>query len=141
MITAARFRELALGFEGTTEVPHMERAAFRTTRRIFVTLAADEQSANLALTPELQELFVRGRPGQFTVIPNGWGAQGWTTAHLALVEESALKDALRAAHGLARPAPTPSKKATTKQATTKKATTKQATKKQATTKKIGATKA
>jgi len=131
MITADRFRAIALSFAGTTEVPHFDRAAFRTTRRIFVTLASDGRSANVALTPELQGLFVLGRPGRFTVIPNGWGAQGWTTVDLDAVDEGSLTDALRAAHGLARPADKKQSAAKTKPATKKTAatsTTKKATK-------------
>ena len=36
---ARRFAKAALAFEGVTQAPHMDRAAFRA-RRIFVTLAA-----------------------------------------------------------------------------------------------------
>ena len=116
MITPDRFRALTLAFEGTAEAAHFDRAAFRTTRRIFVTLAADGRSANVSLTPELQDLFVRSRPDQFVTIKNGWGAQGWTTIDLALVDETSLNEALRAAHGLAKPAP----KKTTKKKKKKK---------------------
>ena len=33
-MTAARFRKLLLALEGVTERPHMDRAAFRTKRKI-----------------------------------------------------------------------------------------------------------
>jgi hypothetical protein len=104
MVSTERFRELALALKGTTEVPHVDRAAFRTTRRIFATLAPTGRSANLFLGPELQTLLTRARPTMFAALPNAWGQQGWTTAHLDHVDEGALKDALVAAHGLAKPA-------------------------------------
>ena len=125
MITAERFRELALSFEATSDAPHFDRTAFKTPRRTFVTLAADGRSANVCLTPELQELFVHSRPGQFAVIANGWGAQGWTTVDLDRVDEGSLTDALRAAHGLARPA---AKKPAAKKAASKKTASREAAK-------------
>jgi hypothetical protein len=38
-VTAARARKLALSLPETSEVPHFDRAAFRTPRKIFATLA------------------------------------------------------------------------------------------------------
>lgn len=49
----ATFRTLALACEGTTEVLHFNRPAFRR-RVIFATLAPDGTSANLRLTPDQQ---------------------------------------------------------------------------------------
>jgi hypothetical protein len=46
----------------------------------------------------------------FAVLPNAWGQQGWTTVKLDVVDEGALKDALVAAHGLAKPAEKAAKK-------------------------------
>ncbi len=134
MITADRFRAIALAFEGTAEAPHMERTAFRTTRRIFVTLSADGSRANVMLTPELQQLFVLGRKGMFTVIPNGWGAQGWTTIDLALVDEGTLTDALRAAHAMAKPATKKAARTTTRTTAKKSAAAPLATANQKATK-------
>ena len=105
MISTERFRELALALAGTTEVPHVDRAAFRTTRRIFATLAPTGSSANLFLGPELQALLTHARPTMFAALPNRWGQEGWTAVDLAVVDEGALKDALVAAHGLCKPAP------------------------------------
>ena len=51
-MTEDDFRALCLALPGTTEASHFERAAFRTARRIYATLAADGCSANIGLGPE-----------------------------------------------------------------------------------------
>jgi hypothetical protein len=45
MSTGNDLRRIALSLEGTTEAPHFDRTAFRA-KRIYVTLAADEKTAN-----------------------------------------------------------------------------------------------
>lgn len=100
MVKAKRFRELCLALAGTSEAPHFDRAAFRTERRIFATLAADGRNANLRLSPEQQDAVTGARPDAFTTIPNGWGRQGWTTVDLTSIDVAALRDALGWAHEL-----------------------------------------
>ena len=46
-ISKARVRKLALGLKGASEVVHMDRPAFRTTRKIFATVPPDAQAVNL----------------------------------------------------------------------------------------------
>lgn len=101
MVSAARFRELALSFEGAIEVPHMERAAFRTTRRIFATLPPDGGSANLLLDRDLQEAVCEMSPKAFAPVPGGWGRMGYTTVNLRVVTEKDLIPALTEAHARA----------------------------------------
>lgn len=101
MISAARFRELALSFEGAFEVPHMERAAFRTARRIFATLPPDGASANLLLDRDLQEAVCEMLPEAFVPVPGGWGRMGYTTVNLRVVSEVDLVRALTEAHARA----------------------------------------
>lgn len=101
MITAAAFRKLALSLPGTSEVPHMERQAFRTPRKIFATLPPDGQRANLLLTPDLQSAIVSSLPGVFEPVPGGWGRMGYTTVHLRKVAREDLVRVLEAAHALA----------------------------------------
>lgn len=98
MITAARFRDIALSFEGALEVPHMERAAFRTKRRIFATLPPDGASANLMLDLDLQEALCEALPDAFSPVPGGWGRMGYTTVDLRVVSELDLIRALTEAH-------------------------------------------
>ena len=101
MVSAARFRELALSFEGAIEVPHMDRAAFRTARRIFATMPPDGASANLLLDPDLQEAVCEMLPKAFAPVPGGWGRMGYTTVNLRVVSEADLIRALTEAHGRA----------------------------------------
>ena len=82
MVTAKRFRAIALSFEGAFEVPHFDRAAFRTKRRIFATLPPDGASANLMLEHELQEAICDALPKSFAPVPGGWGRMGATTVNL-----------------------------------------------------------
>lgn len=97
MAIAADLRRLALALPGTTEAPHFERAAFKVDR-IFVTLAADELTANLALTPDEQEFKCQLAPDVFQPIDNAWGRKGWTTIILANATEADLAAALAMAH-------------------------------------------
>ena len=103
MVTADDLRREALALEGTLEAPHFDRTAFKVAR-IYVTLAADGQTANFNFSPEEQELKTIVAPDTFTPLPNAWGKQGWTTARLARMSERELAQALRIAwsHALAK---------------------------------------
>lgn len=101
MISPARFREIALSFEGAIEVPHMERAAFRTKQRIFATLPPDGASANLLLDLDLQEAVCDALAGTFAPVPGGWGRMGYTTVDLRSVSEADLIRVLGEAHARA----------------------------------------
>ena len=100
MATAKRLRELALGLEGTTEAPHFDRQAFKA-RRIYVTLDAQEKTANFNFTPEEQEMKCAMYPGAFIPIPNKFGTNGWTTAVLAKLSDAELTAALEMAYARA----------------------------------------
>jgi hypothetical protein len=110
MVTARRFRAIALSFEGALEVPHFDRAAFRTKRRIFATLPPDGASANLMLDREVQEAVCEALPGSFAPVPGGWGRMGATTVNLRTVSEADLTRALTEAHARASE-PRPKRKA------------------------------
>ncbi len=101
MISAARFRSLALSFEGAVEVPHFDRAAFRTRQRIFATMPPDGASANLLLDLDLQEAVCEAMPDAFAPVPGGWGRMGYTTVNLRTVSEGDLVNALTEAHARA----------------------------------------
>jgi len=100
-MNAAAFRRLALAFPDTSEAPHFDRAAFRTPKRIFATLAADGASANLKLEPDHQALLVAEHPAAFQPVSGGWGRTGWTVVTLEAISAAELKGALAIAHGLA----------------------------------------
>jgi hypothetical protein len=102
MATAADLRRLALSLDGTTEAPHVDRAAFKVAP-IYVTLAADGLTANFKFTPGEQELKCLTAPDAFVAVPNAWGKQGWTTATLAALSRAELKAALETGWQLAKP--------------------------------------
>jgi hypothetical protein len=82
--------------EGTVEAPHFDRSAFKV-KRIYATLAADGQSANLMFTPDEQEFKCMLAREAFAPVPNAWGRQGATTVKLAAVRQDELRDALEIA--------------------------------------------
>jgi hypothetical protein len=102
MATGKDLRRLALALKGTTAAPHFDRTAFKVART-YVTLAADERSANFKFTPEEQELKCLTAPEAFARIPNKWGEQGWTTGLLAKLTTAELERALLTAWAHAQP--------------------------------------
>ena len=108
-VTPARARKLALSFDGASEAPHFARAAFRTPRKIFATLATDGRDLNLMFDPALQEFFCEQAPSVFAPVPGGWGRMGATRCDLKKVDETTLLSALKAARALAAPKPKPKK--------------------------------
>jgi hypothetical protein len=102
MATAADVRVMAMALDGTTEVPHFDKAAFKVAR-IYVTLAADGRTANFKFTPGEQELKCVTAPDAFTAVPHAWGKQGWTTATLTALSRGELASALETAWQHARP--------------------------------------
>jgi hypothetical protein len=102
MTSTSDFRAIALSLVGTTEAPHFDRAAFKVAR-IYATLAADGQTANLKFTPDEQEFKSMLAPEALVPIDNGWGRQGWTTAVFAKLSEDELRAALEMAHAHALP--------------------------------------
>ena len=101
MVTAARFQKLALSLADAVAVPHMERTAFRTPRRIFATLPPDGLTANLMLDHERQAAVCEALPKAFAPVPGGWGRMGCTTVDLRVVSEADLVRALGEAHAIA----------------------------------------
>ena len=96
MSTGKDLRRVALSLQGTTEAPHFDRTAFRA-KRIYVTLAADEKTANFMFSPEEQEFKCMMAPEAFAPVPNAWGKRGATTAILSKLTIVELEDALRTA--------------------------------------------
>jgi hypothetical protein len=102
MAEASDLRRMALALEGTTEAPHVDRAAFKVAR-IYVTLAADGKTANFKFTPDEQELKCLTAPEAFAPVPNAWGKQGWSTARLAALSGIELAHALETVWRHAQP--------------------------------------
>lgn len=104
-VSPAKVRKLALALPGASEVPHFDRAAFRTSRRIFATMSADGASVNFMFDPEQQEFWCENEPAAFAPVPGGWGRMGATTCLLPSVDEAAFRSALNAAHARAMEPP------------------------------------
>ena len=64
-------RKIALALPGVEEVDHWGVPAFRTKRRIFITLRPSEQKAMFHITEEHQEILFEARPEAFE--PLHWG--------------------------------------------------------------------
>jgi hypothetical protein len=101
MVTPAKVRKLALALEDASEVPHFDRAAFRTTRRIFMTMAGDGRDVNFMFDPPLQAHYAAMAPEAFEPLANAWGKQGATRCVLKAVDEATFRSALAAAHARA----------------------------------------
>ena len=73
-------------------------------RRTYATLASDDFSANLKLTPNEQEFMVMLAPEAFAPVSGAWGRQGWTMVTLSAVERDELAAILEMAwrHGAVR---------------------------------------
>lgn len=104
-VTAARARKLALALKDASERPHFDRAAFRTPRKTFATLAGDGSDINLMFDPDTRDFYCQAAPEAFAPVPGGWGRMGATRCDLKVVDEATLLGALTAAHALAAPKP------------------------------------
>ena len=104
MATGEDLRRIALSLPGVTEAPHFDRLAFRAAR-IFTTLAADRQSANIRFSPDEQEFKCLLAPQAFSPLKGGWGETGWTRAELAALDEAELRAALQMAWSHAQQKP------------------------------------
>ena len=110
MSTSEDVRRFALALPGVEEVDHWGVPAFRTKRRIFITLRPAEQKAMFHLNEEHQEILFEARPEAFE--PLHWGKV--TRAFLNLKKipprelETLVREAADNAAPLARTRPKPS---------------------------------
>jgi hypothetical protein len=100
-LSAARARKLLLRFDDAREAPHFDRAAFRTPRRIFATLAGDGRDVNFMFDPLEQEGLCEMAPAVLAPVAGGWGRMGWTRCDLKKVDEATFLAASEAAHARA----------------------------------------
>ncbi len=96
-MTAAQFRQLALGMEEAREGAHMGHPDFRAHGRVFATLHADMNHGMVKLTPEQQQVFMRDAPGAFAPEAGAWGRAGCTRVTLKAVDEDTLGEAMTVA--------------------------------------------
>lgn len=97
-MTEQAFTALALSFPGAEQVAHFERIGFKVTgKRMFATYLAQNNTANIFLSPEEQSVFCRICEGIYPV-PNKWGLKGATTFELAKVAKEIIAEALLSAY-------------------------------------------
>ena len=96
-MTADRFREIVLSFDGVEERAHMGHPDFRAGGRIFASLHSKDQFGMVKLTPAEQRACIKENPETFSPSSGAWGRQGCTNIHLA----SASVPTVRAAVTLA----------------------------------------
>ena len=122
-MTPAQFRKLALSLEGVEAVPHMERIAFRTKRKIFATIG-DDYRVNLMVEPaERREALFETFPEAFFSL-GGWTRLGYIAVDIAKADPDIFRELLNDAYQAALPVPkkraAPKKRAGPKATTQKK---------------------
>jgi hypothetical protein len=97
----------------------MERAAFRTKRKIIATLGSDNRVNMMVQPADRQNALIESVPETFFSL-GGWSRLGYLAVELANVEEGLLRELLEDAWRDALPiAKSPRKKATKKKTTKK----------------------
>ncbi len=98
MVDIETFRQLALSFPNTVELPHFEKASFRVNKKIFATLDIKNSRACVILTEIDQSVFSTFDKAVIYPVPNKWGKRGATYVELKTVRKDMLKDALTQAY-------------------------------------------
>ncbi len=99
MITGEQFAALALSFTGTGQKPHFNRTGFNVTgKRMFATYLAEDNTANVFLTPAEQTIFCKMDAKNIYPVPNKWGENGATTFNLNKVPREFVQEALLSAY-------------------------------------------
>ncbi|HXB28916.1 MAG TPA: MmcQ/YjbR family DNA-binding protein [Puia sp.] len=99
MISEKIFIEMALSFPGTEQTPHFDRIGFKVTgKRMFATYLAENNTANIFLTPEEQRVFCKMNAVNIYPVPNKWGEKGATTFVLSKLNKEIIMEALLSAY-------------------------------------------
>lgn len=76
MVDIEAFRDLALSFPDTIELPHFEKTSFRVNKKIFATLDNKNNRACLMLSEVDQSVFSAHDKSVIYPVPNKWGKKG-----------------------------------------------------------------
>ena len=98
MVNINTFRQMALSFPETVELPHFDRASFRVNKKIFCTLLEKDALAMVKLSLVDQSVFCAFDKTVIYPVPGGWGKQGATYIDLKKVKKAMLKDAMTVAY-------------------------------------------
>ena len=99
-MTVDEFRALALSLPRAIEKPHFDRASFRVDAprgKTIATLLERDETANVFLNVEEQDLLIHADPTVFSKVPTKWGDKGATTIQLGAADR--LQDVPRPALG------------------------------------------
>jgi hypothetical protein len=98
MVDIKTFRQLALSFPDTVELPHFDLTSFRVNKKIFATFHEKTNRAMLKLSLVDQSVFCAYDHEIFFPVPGGWGKKGATFVDLKKVRKDMFKDALTTAY-------------------------------------------
>lgn len=98
MVNLETFRQLALSFPDTVELPHFELISFRVKKKIFATFWPKEDKAMLKLPLIEQSVFCSYDNTIFYPVPGGWGKNGSTFVNLKKVKKDIFKNAIQIAY-------------------------------------------
>jgi YjbR len=99
MISGKTFAKMALSFPGVEQVPHFDKLGFKVTgKRMFASYLAENNTANIFLTPEEQKVFCEMDSINIFPVPNKWGQKGATTFDLNRVQSELVSEALLSAY-------------------------------------------
>ena len=99
MISEEMFKEMALSFPGTEQVAHFERIGFKVSgKRMFATYLSENNTANIFLTPQEQDVFCQMDLQHIYPVPNKWGEKGAATFELNRVQKEFVMEALLSAY-------------------------------------------
>ena len=99
MITENSFTEMALSFPGTEQTKHFERIGYKIAgKRMFATYLAENNTANIFLTPGEQAVFCEMDAVNIYPVPNKWGQKGATTFELNKLPKELVMEALLSAY-------------------------------------------
>ena len=104
--TVEDIRKIALALEGTSEIDHWQRPAFRTKKRIFAVIRPD--GLYLHLPEERKEFLFAADPKTFVKFM--WGKQANLIVNLKKIGKTELKALLAEAHANTLPPSKPAKK-------------------------------
>jgi len=98
-VTAAKYRALALSFDGAIERSHMNHPDFRRGERgrIFATISPDGTWGMIKLTPEQQAQFVGAAAEAFKPAAGAWGRGGSTIVTFKAAKVAAVRMAMELA--------------------------------------------
>ena len=98
MVGIDTFRQFALSFLETKEVPHVKITSFKVANKVFATLNAAENRATIILSAVDQDVFCLFDKNVLYPVPNRWGKMGWTHINLKTVSEELCVEALKTAY-------------------------------------------